>query len=77
MRWFSGQEFIFDIRSTKYTFYASPFSNEWSHENWKYPNNNNSNNNNSSFICQVISDTEHETDQVFKQCLLLHTQAKL
>ena len=41
------------------------------------PYNNNKDNNNSSFICQVISNTEHETDQVFKQCLLLHTQAQL
>ena len=40
-------------------------------------NYNNNDNDNSSFICQGISDTEHETDQVFQQFLLLHTQAQL
>ena len=35
------------------------------------------NNNNCSFICQVISSTEHETEQVPKQCLWLHPQVQL
>ena len=39
--------------------------------------NNNNNNNNSCFICQVISGTENETEQVVTQCLRFHLPVPL